>query len=142
MSVPGIPPVETQADVDAKQDELIIQLQQQLADAEERRRAQAEIIESQGFYMPDSLTKKDDAPVPPPEPQQELTSFGTNGYRVFPINGGFFSLRDHEDQWQEKIREQFVNQYSIERQMFWERRTKDANGKWVIAVVPPPGVED
>lgn len=132
---PPPPDDEEPTEHDLKQDEFMAALMEELAEERRLRAQMAQLLQAQKIYMTDDMKDEDDEPDGPPEPKQDPPIWGHDGYRIFPVNGTWMSLRG-DDVFCDAIREEFRDRYSLKRDIFWEQRSRNKEGKWEIKVVP------
>lgn len=119
---------------DEKQDERMQLLFEELLEERQKRAAMAEILSNQEIYMPKSLMEKESGPPAPPTPSQEAPIWGNDGYRCFPVNGAWLSLRG-DDPFCAALRDQFKSTYKLSSKIFWERQVTDEKGETKIIIV-------
>jgi len=91
----------------------------------------ARMMVDQNIYVPPALLKKPPEEQPP-EKAPEAPCFGNNGYRIFPLNGSWFSVRHPMNKYH---RDELIKQGVAESE-FYLKIVKDELGNISVKSVP------
>lgn len=103
------------------------------ADLQRRQAALGSVLSEQDLYVPPSLMEVPDAAPEHPEPSTELPIYGAHGYRVWPVNGHWVSLRAPECEY---MRAAVKRTYGFtSNEVFYERQVR-VDGELKVVDVP------